>query len=92
MPTVLVPSTHFQSYVDQASIHPHFDDGSDRCMVVKCDLQDAAVLADKGAHARQMVRNRLRKRRSLTYHSEKDDLVGIPNADRMDGPRLSHEE
>eukprot|EP00959_Pyramimonas_sp_CCMP1952_P020807 438722-Pyramimonas_sp.AAC.1 len=55
--------------------HLQFDDGSDRYIAVKCDIKDTAVLADKDAHARQMVRNILRKRPALTYDSEKDDLI-----------------
>eukprot|EP00959_Pyramimonas_sp_CCMP1952_P356332 7462365-Pyramimonas_sp.AAC.1 len=36
--------------------HPQIDDGSDRCMVVQCDLVDTAVHHDQGARARQTVR------------------------------------
>eukprot|EP00959_Pyramimonas_sp_CCMP1952_P395644 8289959-Pyramimonas_sp.AAC.1 len=62
--------------------HPHNDDGSDRYIAVECDVQDAAVIADKGAHARQVVRNTLRGRPALTYLSEKTGLMGIFKADR----------
>eukprot|EP00959_Pyramimonas_sp_CCMP1952_P306351 6411662-Pyramimonas_sp.AAC.1 len=34
--------------------HFQIDDGSDRCIAGKCDLEGAAVHRDKDAHARQM--------------------------------------
>eukprot|EP00959_Pyramimonas_sp_CCMP1952_P244890 5118662-Pyramimonas_sp.AAC.1 len=57
--------------------HPNYDDGSDRYIAVECDLQDTAVIAEKGAHARQVARNILRRRPALAYLSEKTDLLGI---------------
>eukprot|EP00959_Pyramimonas_sp_CCMP1952_P073614 1538620-Pyramimonas_sp.AAC.1 len=72
--------------------HPNYDDGSDRYIVVECDIQDTAVLADKDAHARQVVRIILRRRPALTYLSEKTDLMGILKADNVVGPNLTHEE
>eukprot|EP00959_Pyramimonas_sp_CCMP1952_P253950 5305406-Pyramimonas_sp.AAC.1 len=72
--------------------HPNYDDGSDRYIVVQCDTQDTAALADRGAHARQMARSILRKRTARAYHSEKDDLIGILDAENIKGPRLSREE
>eukprot|EP00959_Pyramimonas_sp_CCMP1952_P112750 2357212-Pyramimonas_sp.AAC.1 len=57
--------------------HPQIDDGSDRYMVVKCDLVGTAIHRDEDAHARQMVRNIMRKCQALTYDSEKDYLTGI---------------
>eukprot|EP00959_Pyramimonas_sp_CCMP1952_P392945 8233760-Pyramimonas_sp.AAC.1 len=62
--------------------HPNYDDGPDRYIAVECDIQDTAVIADKGAHARQVVRNILRRRPALTYLSEKADSIGIFEADR----------
>eukprot|EP00959_Pyramimonas_sp_CCMP1952_P407635 8543202-Pyramimonas_sp.AAC.1 len=56
--------------------HPRTDDGSDRYIVVKCDIAGAAAIADQGARARQVARNILRRRLALTYLSEKNDLMG----------------
>eukprot|EP00959_Pyramimonas_sp_CCMP1952_P069130 1443101-Pyramimonas_sp.AAC.2 len=52
--------------------HPRNDDGSDRYMVVRCNIMDTAVRSDEGARMRQIVRNILRKRPALTLDSEKE--------------------
>eukprot|EP00959_Pyramimonas_sp_CCMP1952_P398771 8355706-Pyramimonas_sp.AAC.1 len=70
--------------------HPNYDDRSDRYIAVECDIQDAAVIADKDTHRRQVVRHIIRRRPALTHLSEKTDLMGI--ADRVVGANLTHEE
>eukprot|EP00959_Pyramimonas_sp_CCMP1952_P457933 9475777-Pyramimonas_sp.AAC.2 len=72
--------------------HPYNDDWSDRCIAVECDIQDAAIVADVGAHARKVVRNILRRRPALAHLSEKTDLMWILKADRAVGPNLTYEE
>eukprot|EP00959_Pyramimonas_sp_CCMP1952_P174368 3644132-Pyramimonas_sp.AAC.1 len=74
------------------SYRPHNDDGSDRYIVVECDIQDIAVIADKGAHARQVARHFLRGRPALTYLFEKADWMGALKADIVVGPNLTYEE
>eukprot|EP00959_Pyramimonas_sp_CCMP1952_P381054 7984257-Pyramimonas_sp.AAC.1 len=72
--------------------HPNYDDGSDRYIAAECDLQDAAVIVDKSAHARQVARSISRRRPALTYLSERNDLMGALKADRVVGPDLIYEE
>eukprot|EP00959_Pyramimonas_sp_CCMP1952_P202692 4238699-Pyramimonas_sp.AAC.1 len=72
--------------------HPYNDDGSDLYIAVECDIQDAAAIADKGAHARQVARNILRRRPALAYLSEKTGLIGIFKADSVGGPTSTYEE
>eukprot|EP00959_Pyramimonas_sp_CCMP1952_P407214 8534400-Pyramimonas_sp.AAC.1 len=72
--------------------HPRIGDGSDRYIVVKCDIKDAAVIADQDARTRQVVRNIMRRRSALTYLPEKSYLAGILQADRVVGPDLACEE
>eukprot|EP00959_Pyramimonas_sp_CCMP1952_P450280 9428128-Pyramimonas_sp.AAC.2 len=50
--------------------HPHIDDGSGRCVAVKYSIGDAAVVADDGAHTRQVVRNLLRAHPALSFQFE----------------------
>eukprot|EP00959_Pyramimonas_sp_CCMP1952_P038740 811179-Pyramimonas_sp.AAC.1 len=57
-------------------------------MAVKCDLVDAAAHHDKDAHARQMVRNILRKCPALTCDPEKGDLIGILIAENIRRPEV----
>eukprot|EP00959_Pyramimonas_sp_CCMP1952_P031191 653808-Pyramimonas_sp.AAC.1 len=71
---------------------PHIDDGSDRYIAVKCDIKGTAVIADNGAHTRQVVRNLLRGRSALTYLSEKSYLTGILKDDGVVEPDLVYEE
>eukprot|EP00959_Pyramimonas_sp_CCMP1952_P411119 8615149-Pyramimonas_sp.AAC.1 len=71
---------------------PRSDDGPDRYIAVECDIRDAAVIADQDAHSRQVVRNILRRRPALTYLSQKTDMMGIFEADRVVGPNLTYEE
>eukprot|EP00959_Pyramimonas_sp_CCMP1952_P002406 50012-Pyramimonas_sp.AAC.1 len=91
-PRVLGQVTHVQSHEDQPAYHPQTDDGSDRYMVVNCDLVDTAIHRDKGAHARQMVRNILRGCLALACDSEKDYSIGILRAEGIRRPSFSYEE
>eukprot|EP00959_Pyramimonas_sp_CCMP1952_P308580 6458214-Pyramimonas_sp.AAC.1 len=52
--------------------HPQIGDGSDRCMLVQCNLVGTAVHHDPESHARQAVRNLLRKLPVLTLDPEKE--------------------
>eukprot|EP00959_Pyramimonas_sp_CCMP1952_P360614 7552499-Pyramimonas_sp.AAC.1 len=54
-------------------------------MAVKCDLVDAAVHHDKGAHARQTVRITMRECLAPTCDSEKGDLIGTLKAEGIRG-------
>eukprot|EP00959_Pyramimonas_sp_CCMP1952_P169086 3532057-Pyramimonas_sp.AAC.1 len=36
---------------------PHIDDGSDRCIAMKCDIKDTAVISDNDAHTRQVAQS-----------------------------------
>eukprot|EP00959_Pyramimonas_sp_CCMP1952_P069212 1444545-Pyramimonas_sp.AAC.1 len=72
--------------------HPQIDDGSDRYMSAQCDLVDTAVHYDQDAHARQTVRNFLRKRPALTHDSAKEYFIGIFEAEGTRKPTFSHDQ
>eukprot|EP00959_Pyramimonas_sp_CCMP1952_P467798 9492206-Pyramimonas_sp.AAC.1 len=72
--------------------HPQIDVGSDRYMVVQCNLVDTAVHHDPESHTRQVVRNRLRKRPVLTLDSEKGYLEGVFMPEYVRKPKFSNED
>eukprot|EP00959_Pyramimonas_sp_CCMP1952_P348764 7306708-Pyramimonas_sp.AAC.1 len=72
--------------------HPRNDDGSDRCMVVQCNIMDTAVYHDPGAHARQIVRNILRKRPVLTFDSEREHLENIIRSENFHNPKFKFDD
>eukprot|EP00959_Pyramimonas_sp_CCMP1952_P443852 9292127-Pyramimonas_sp.AAC.1 len=60
--------------------------------MVQCDLVDTAVHHDPESHARQTVRDILRKRPALTFDSEKEYLIGTPISGSVRTPKFSSEK
>eukprot|EP00959_Pyramimonas_sp_CCMP1952_P180074 3765543-Pyramimonas_sp.AAC.1 len=72
--------------------HPRTDDGSDRFMVVQCNIVDTAVHHGPGAHTRQVARNIMRKRPVLTLGSEMGSLAHILRSEDVNRPKFNHED
>eukprot|EP00959_Pyramimonas_sp_CCMP1952_P027474 577517-Pyramimonas_sp.AAC.1 len=72
--------------------HPRIDDGSDRYMVVQCNVVDTAVHHDPGSHARLVVRNILRERPVLTFDSEREYLEHILRSEDVNKPKFKFDD
>eukprot|EP00959_Pyramimonas_sp_CCMP1952_P279542 5844614-Pyramimonas_sp.AAC.1 len=60
-------------------------------MVVQCNVVDAAAYADQGSHARQTVRNILRKRPAPTFDSERV-FESILRSENVRRPKLKYDD
>eukprot|EP00959_Pyramimonas_sp_CCMP1952_P460612 9480183-Pyramimonas_sp.AAC.1 len=60
--------------------------------MVQCNLVDTAVHHGPGSHARQVVRNILRKRPVLTLDSEKEYVEEVFISKYVHKPKFSYED